>query len=116
MRSRYRDALKRGIPFELTPEWAKARWTGRCELSDIPFDLTRSVVGFYSPSIDKIDAKLGYLPDNCRFVLFSINAFKNNGTDEDVFAAARAILSRQNDAPANEKPQNPDEDFAVSTS
>jgi hypothetical protein len=93
LRSRFRDALKRGIPFELTPEWAAARWTGCCEMSGIPFDLTRTVVGFYSPSIDKIDASKGYLPDNCRFVLFSVNGFKSVGTDSDVLLVAQAIVS-----------------------
>jgi len=96
LRSRFRDALKRGIPFELTAHWAEARWTGRCELSGIPFDLTRSVSGFYSPSIDKIIPELGYLPDNSRFVLFAINSFKNNGTDEDVFNAAKCLISFNN--------------------
>lgn len=105
LRSRLRDAMKRGIPFELTAKWAEARWTGCCELSGIPFDLTRSVVGFYSPSIDKIKAELGYLPHNCRFVLFSINAFKNNGTDADVFAACRAILERSAAQIISEEPR-----------
>lgn len=107
LRSRYRDALKRGIPFELTPEWAAARWTGRCELSGIPFDLKRNVSGFYSPSIDKIKPELGYLPDNSRFVLFAINAFKNNGTDEDVFTACRLILSQLERGPAQVKSPEP---------
>lgn len=111
MRSRFRGALKDGLPFELTPEWAEARWTGRCELTGIPFDLTRSVSGFYSPSIDKINNDLGYLPHNCRFVLFAINAFKNNGTDDDMFNAAQLLL--QNAAPDKLKPQNPDDDLAV---
>jgi len=93
LRSRFRDALARGMPFELTSEWAAARWTGRCELSGIPFDLTRTVVGFYSPSIDKIDPDKGYLPDNCRFVLFSVNGFKSNGTDLDVIRTAKAIVA-----------------------
>lgn len=92
LRSRFRDALRRNIPFALTPEWAAARWTGRCEITNIPFDLSRNVVGFYSPSIDKIDANKGYMPDNCRFVLFSVNAFKNSGTDHDMLLAAEAIV------------------------
>lgn len=92
LRSRFRDALKKGIPFELTAEWAAARWTGYCELSGIPFDLTNTVVGFYSPSIDKIDPEEGYLPDNCRFVLFSVNGFKSVGTDDDVLSVALALV------------------------
>lgn len=93
LRSRFRDALKRNIPFELTPQWAAARWTGRCELTGIPFDLTRNVVGFYSPSIDKIDPGKGYLPDNSRFILSSVNSFKGAATDFDMINAAKALIS-----------------------
>jgi hypothetical protein len=93
LRSRFRDALKRGIPFELTAEWAANRWTGYCELSGIPFDLNNSKSGFYSPSIDKIIPEKGYLPDNSRFVLLAVNTFKFNGTDADVYRTAEAILT-----------------------
>jgi hypothetical protein len=92
MRSRFRDAIKRGIPFTLTDEWAAKKWTGRCELTDIPFALNNTSPGFYSPSIDKIKPELGYTPENCRFILLAVNSFKNTGTDADVFAAAKAIL------------------------
>jgi hypothetical protein len=95
LRARMRDALKRGIPFELTPEWAEARWTGRCEISDIPFDLNNIAAGFYSPSIDKIVPELGYLPDNSRFVLLAVNCFKHVGTDADLLKTAQAIVNAQ---------------------
>jgi hypothetical protein len=103
LRSRFRDALRRNIPFDLTPAWAEARWTGCCELTGIPFDLKRNVCGFYSPSIDKIDPTKGYLTDNCRFVLFSVNAFKNNGTDADMLNAAKCLVSLSKTCPAQIK-------------
>jgi len=96
LRSRFRDALKRGIAFELTPEWAAERWTGRCELTNIPFDLTNFVPCFYSPSIDRIDNAKGYSTDNCRFVLLAINGFKSTGTDEDMLNAAKSLILLQN--------------------
>lgn len=103
LRSRYRDALKRGLPFTLTPEWAAERWTGRCEITDIPFNLTNFSPGFYSPSIDRIDPKLGYVPDNCRFILLAVNSFKNTATDQDMYEVAKLLISRLKLAPLEVK-------------
>lgn len=88
-------AAKANLPFNLTSEWAAARWTGRCELTDLEF---RATPGhgphFFSATIDRIDAKLGYVMENCRFVIHAINAMKSDGTDADVLLAAIAIVTR----------------------
>jgi hypothetical protein len=94
LRSAFRRALEKGLPFDLTPEWAASRWTGQCEVTDIPFTLTNTKSGFYSPSIDKIEPLKGYVQGNCRFVLFSVNSFKGPGTDEDMLVVARAIMAK----------------------
>lgn len=121
-------AKQRGLTFALTDEWARERWTGRCELSDIPFVLGRRESGpkTYSPSIDQIRAKGGYTPDNCRFVIWAVNALKHDGTDEDVYRIARAIVDKnpnvfsylggQNDPPPIPNIHAPDDDFALITS
>ena len=86
---------KTPVPFDLTIEWALERWTGRCEITGLPFEV-RKVGGPnpFSPSIDRINADNGYTQDNCRFVLFGINALKGNGSDEDVAGIAHALASR----------------------
>lgn len=85
-------AKKRNIPFTLTLEWAEATWTGRCALSKIAFVITTGVRrGCFSPSIGQIEPKKGYTPENCRFVLWAINAMKDVGTYEDVIFIAKAI-------------------------
>lgn len=94
LRSAFRRANERELPFSLSPEWAKKAWTGRCALTDIEFQFT-PFPSFYSPSIDRIIPALGYTPDNSRFILLSLNAFKNTATDEEMFATARLLLSRQ---------------------
>lgn len=86
---------KSGWEFALTREWAKERWTGRCEITDIPFIISKRPAPFlFSPSIDRIDPERGYVPDNCRFILFAVNAMKGSGTDEDILAIARAIVAK----------------------
>lgn len=113
-------AAKKGVPFDLTPEWAEENWTGICTLSGIPFRLGGKESGpkFFSPSIDRIIPSLGYVQTNCRFVLWAVNAMKYDGTDTDLYDLAEAILLqrtvllRQNAAPPNPKPQAPLEDLA----
>lgn len=85
-------AKKRGIPFTLTPEWAEANWTGKCETSGLDFFISTGVRrGCFSPSIDQIEPKKGYTPENSRFVLWAINAMKDVGSYEDVILIAKAI-------------------------
>ncbi len=86
-------ARKRQQPYDLTREWAAARWTGHCEITGLPF--ATEAIGrtgkIYSASIDKIDPKLGYVQPNCRFVLFAVNTLKHDGADEDMYFIAAAI-------------------------
>lgn len=87
-------ALKYNIPFDLTEEWAVSRWTGQCELTNIPFrtDLPGSGPKTFSPSIDQIKPRAGYTQTNCRFVLWAVNALKHDGTDEDMYLVAAALI------------------------
>ncbi len=86
-------AKKKSLPFDLTFEWGKDRWTGFCELTGLPFASRREApVGAFSPSIDRIDPALGYIQSNCRFVLHGINALKSDGTDEAMYFLAESLL------------------------
>jgi len=94
LKSAYERSIKKKVPFALTPEWAEERWTGHCEITGIPFGigLRESGPKTFSPSIDRIVPALGYVPTNCRFVIWAVNAFKYDGTDEDMISIARAII------------------------
>jgi hypothetical protein len=95
LKSARERAKTKGLPFSLTDGWARSRWTGRCEITDIPFSLIfgdRPGPRFFSASIDQIVPKAGYTPENCRFVLWAVNALKHDGTDEDMIMVARAII------------------------
>ena len=92
--SRRADARKKGLLFELDDNWAEARWTGRCEVTNIVFRQNGQKGPHpFSPSIDRIEPKLGYTKDNCRFVLWGCNAIKGTGTDSDMYEIALAISS-----------------------
>lgn len=94
--SRQTHAKQKGLPFNLTEEWAIARWTGRCEVTDILFVLGQRGTGPkpFSPSIDKIDPALGYTQENCRFVIHAVNALKGTLTDEQMIEIAKAIIRK----------------------
>jgi hypothetical protein len=71
-------AAKRGLPFDLTEEWALEqinRQDCKCALTGIPF-LAGGALGrarAYAPSFDRIDNSKGYTTDNVRIVVFAIN-------------------------------------------
>ena len=76
-----RLSKKRSLSFDLTKEWVLDRLTaGVCEVSGLPFELSKSDRCHrnpYGPSIDKIDSLGGYTQDNCRVVLNAINIGMN---------------------------------------
>jgi hypothetical protein len=84
---------KRGVKCDLTVEWAVSRWTGRCEVTGLPFKVGSAGAGPFSPSIDKIDPKGGYTVRNCRFVLHALNCMKGIGTDKDMLRVAKAVVA-----------------------
>jgi hypothetical protein len=92
-----RRALIKNLPFDLTEEWAIARWTGRCELSGIEFRIGQRGSGprFFAASIDRIRPKEGYTKKNSRFLLWAVNAFKYDGSDEDLFKVAEGIMLKR---------------------
>jgi hypothetical protein len=81
------------LEYDLDKEWAISRWTGECELCKLPFVISKRLRHPLSPSIDKIDPTKGYTKDNCRFIAWALNAFKGTGTDEEMFAIARALIT-----------------------
>lgn len=74
-------AQKKKIPFELTDYSIREMFfmsKGRCSLSGLPFrhlegEKIRYLKNPYAPSIDRIDNRLGYTPDNVRLVCVAMN-------------------------------------------
>ncbi len=82
-------ARKKGIHFELDSSVTALQAVidgGFCEFSGLPFDLSPGIK-YNSPSLDRINPDLGYVPGNVRIILHCFNcAFGNWG--QDVFITA----------------------------
>lgn len=92
-------AKQKGVPFNLSNDWAKKIWTGKCALSGIPFakyvynPRTKNGKGpnKYSASLDRVKPNQGYVKTNCRFILVALNNFKGTGTDLEMVNIARRL-------------------------
>ena len=87
-------AKRSKILFTLTPGWVEARWTGKCEITGIPFVISPGIhhPHPFSPSFDKIKRNLGYTPDNTRIILMAVNLLKYTENDAHVLKIAEAIV------------------------
>jgi len=87
-------ARKSGLEFNLTNEWASSATDGTCAISGIPFVVAVGKPSPFSPSIDRIDQTRGYTTDNCRIVLWAVNRFRGEDSDEVLLHIAEAIYRR----------------------
>lgn len=53
-------------------------------------------IGAFSPSVDKIKPELGYIENNCRWILLGLNSMKSTGTDTDMLYIAQALIHNYN--------------------
>lgn len=86
--SKKASCKRSGTLFALDAAWADATYTGFCSLTGLPFEKG----GPRTASIDRIDPKAGYVPNNCRWVLLAINMLKGEGSDADMFEIAQALI------------------------
>lgn len=83
------DAKRCGIPFELIYE--DMEWPKECPLLGIELDYSlgnKGTVRPNSPSFDRIDPNVGYLPNNVRITSHKANLMKNNGSVDELMRLA----------------------------
>jgi hypothetical protein len=100
--TKYR-ANKQGLDFDLTVDWIKARITV-CEVTGIKLKLRDAKLTSKldysnrppdSPSIDKINPKLGYTKDNCRIVCWWYNLSKSTWSDREIFEIVKTWIGNR---------------------
>jgi len=69
---------------------------GTCQRTGLPFDLRPPVASKrhpFSPSLDRIDGREGYVTGNVRVVVSAFNVARNEWGDEVFEAVARAYFN-----------------------
>lgn len=88
-------ARQKGLKYNLSDDWAREKWTGKCELTGLAFakrgdpDWKKYAM---RASLDRIIPSKGYIKSNCRFILYSLNSMKVDGSDKTIFVIARKLL------------------------
>ncbi len=92
-----RNARKKGMAFDLTPEFADTLWNdGRCAVTGLNFSLQRFPDAFvkhpFAPSIDRKLSSGGYTQDNVRLVCAAANFGMGQWGEEVYLTLARAAV------------------------
>jgi len=94
-------AKKKGLEFCLTAaDISGALDAGVCELTRIPFNFDDGKT-WDSPSLDRIDSRLGYTPKNVRVVLYCLNVMANVWGENKIIEIADAIMDRRREKSAD---------------
>lgn len=95
-------AQKHNLEYTLDREWILdlyAKQTGKCLLTNIEFSIEKPCetnLNPFSPSLDKINPKLGYTKENTRLVCVGINLALNEFGEDTFKQICEAYLSREN--------------------
>jgi hypothetical protein len=96
-----KQAIRRGIPFEITREDA---WTvyrkqnGCCALSGVPIEFSTNIRdqrGTQTASLDRVDNMRGYCIDNVQWVHKKLNIMKNVMSNAELLEWCRLIVGHR---------------------
>ena len=84
-------ARRKGLPCRIDRLWVRERVVGcACQLSGIPFVHGESR-SLFAPSLDRIDPRHGYTPDNVQVILWGLNSAKGTATREEFLCFLRQV-------------------------
>jgi hypothetical protein len=92
-----RRAAALGREYSLPPGWAKQQYalqTGVCALTGQAFNKDRMRRAPFAPSIDRVNNKLGYTPENCQLITYIANCAKNQFTVEEFTEMCLAVAKK----------------------
>ena len=90
--------------FSLPKDWAAdayIRQAGICALSGVKMRLAMGLMDPFCPTIDRINSKMGYTPENCQIIALQVNLAKNNLTETAFVQMCRSVSSHVRKRMAN---------------
>ena len=87
--SKRQDCSKRGIPFDLTPEYLESIWTGQCAILEVEMNILSHKDSLYAPQLDRIEPDKGYVEGNVVWLSRRANNIKGNATIEELAAVLK---------------------------
>ena len=78
------DCIKRGLPFDLTPEYLEDIWTDVCPVLGVGMDILSHKDDLYAPQLDRIKPEVGYIEGNVVWLSRRANNIKGNATIEEL--------------------------------
>jgi len=87
-------AKEKKLEHTITKDWLEEKTKSNlCELTKIEFDYDTTIQrNPFGPSIDRIDVSKGYTPDNCRIVIWAVNAGLGHYSERDLYRVCKAYL------------------------
>lgn len=92
-----RRALKKGIPFNLSQDDLMPIPT-HCPVLGIPMEFGDTDGYNNSPSLDRINPELGYVPGNVRWISFRANVLRRDASVEELLLVTRDALELAKEA------------------
>jgi hypothetical protein len=85
MHSSRKRAEEKGLPFDLSHEYIMSLDVSRCSVTGVALRIAceDGKQNFLSPSLDRIEPRLGYIEGNVRVVANAINSCKGSAAEDD---------------------------------
>ena len=84
-------AKKRGLECDLTPARVKTLCVENCPVLGIPIVYGQPKITPNSPTLDRIDTRLGYIWDNVQVISNRANTLKNDASLEELLLLAEWV-------------------------
>lgn len=96
MASARKRAVKQSVPFTISDDWIRSQMEFqqcKCAITGLRFRVDRKNHAPFAPSVDRIDHKAGYTPENCRIICYIANCARNQFTDDELLTMACGIVT-----------------------
>lgn len=94
--SKRQECGKRGILFNLTPDYLEGIWSGVCPILGVDIDILSHKDHPYAPQLDRIDPSGGYVEGNVVWLSRRANNIKGNATVEELESVLKWMKGETN--------------------